>query len=348
MDKKSKPKKLASHEREITAELERLFTSGRVPSKYQLILQQFYDEVRSALLEAHQPIEAFLRSFSLFLHFLEEQFETPFEFQPYHAKIRKPIDYYQFSLDFIRPLIDLKHSRVFGLDVATEIEKNLRKGENAILLANHQTETDPQAIAILLEQTHPFLAEQIIYVAGERVVTDPLAIPFSMGCDLLCIYSKRYIDHPPELKAKKQLHNKHTMERMSRLLSEGGKVIYVAPSGGRDRRNAEGSVEIAPFDPQSIEMFTLMARKSKMPTHFYPLTLATYELLPPPETVQHELGESRTAKFTPIAISFLSEYAMDQLDKDVLDKTERRQKRAEAIWTLVSHEYQRLFNLLRN
>jgi glycerol-3-phosphate O-acyltransferase len=30
------------------------------------------------------------------------------------------------------------------------------------------------------------------------VITDPLAIPFSMGCDLICIYSKKYIDVIPE------------------------------------------------------------------------------------------------------------------------------------------------------
>jgi glycerol-3-phosphate O-acyltransferase len=43
---------------------------------------------------------------------------------------------------------------------------------------------------------------------------------------------------------------------------------YVAPSGGRDRPNQEGIVEVAPFDPQSIEMFNLMAKKSTRPTFF--------------------------------------------------------------------------------
>ena len=60
---------------------------------------------------------------------------------------------------------------------------------------------------------------------------------------------------------------------MSSLLSEGGKVIYVAPSGGRDRKNLNDKIVVAPFDPQSIEMFSLMARKAKKPTHFYPLSL---------------------------------------------------------------------------
>jgi len=58
------------------------------------------------------------------------------------------------------------------------------------------------------------------------------------------------------------------MELMSELLSEGGKAIYVAPSGGRDRPNAQGVVEIAPYDPQSIEMFYLMTQRAGHLTHF--------------------------------------------------------------------------------
>ena len=35
--------------------------------------------------------------------------------------------------------------------------------------------------ALLLESTHPNLATDVIYVAGDRVVSDPLCKPFSMG-----------------------------------------------------------------------------------------------------------------------------------------------------------------------
>ena len=35
--------------------------------------------------------------------------------------------------------------------------------------------------ALLLEGTHPNLATDVIYVAGDRVVSDPLCKPFSMG-----------------------------------------------------------------------------------------------------------------------------------------------------------------------
>ncbi len=306
------------------------------PSKYQKILEAFFACYQAAAKTNDAILEVFLQ-------LLQEQFRKPFIFSPYHQKIRQPFDYYQFGLDFIRPLIDIDHSQVHGIENLENINRQLNKGENVVLLANHQTETDPQAIAILLEKTHSRLGEKIIYVAGERVVTDPLAIPFSMGCDLLCIYSKRYIDHPPELKMEKMLHNKNTMQLMSHLLQEGGKMIYVAPSGGRDRRNAQGVVEVAPFDPQSIEMFYLMARKAKTPTHFYPFSLCTYDLLPPPETVQKELGERRVAKRCAIQIAFLSEFDMEKFPgSEENEKTLRRKWRSDALWSLVNGQYQRM------
>ncbi len=327
----------------MAAELEQFIHSAAVSKKYQTLLIHFYEQLQRALSQAHCPLKPFYHEFSQFLHLLQQQIENPFTFQPYHQKIREPFDFYRFGLNFVRLLIDIPQSKVFGLDVVSQIEARMKQGENVVLLANHQTETDPQAIAVLLEKSHPYLAERIIYVAGERVTTDPFAIPFSMGCDLLCIYSKRYIDHPIELKAQKQIHNQHTMERMSRLLKEGGKAIYVAPSGGRDRRGALGAVEVAPFDPQSIEMFYLMAKKAKTPTHFYPLTLATYDLFPPPETIQIELGEKRSAHFTSIQLSFSPEFDMESFPGATeSDKNERRKNRAAAIWNIVNQEYRRL------
>jgi glycerol-3-phosphate O-acyltransferase len=317
----------------------RLKLEGLLPQKYEPILEHFFECYRKAARPANES------GLQMFLQLLKQQFKRPFKFEPYHRKVRHPVDYYRFSLDFIRPLIDLPRSQVLGRDLLDQISDQLERRENVILLANHQTETDPQAIAILLEKTHPHIAEKIIYVAGERVVTDPLAIPFSMGCDLLCIYSKRYIDQPPELKAQKQLHNKNTMELMCRLLQEGRKIIYVAPSGGRDRRNAQGVVEVAPFDPASIEMFYLMARKAKTPTHFYPFTLSTYDLLPPPEAIQKELGEVRVAQHCPIQIAFAPAFDMEIFPgSDDNDKTIRRQARADAIWSIVNASYKRMIS----
>jgi len=329
--------KKSTREKEFDAELKAL--SGKIPDKYYQILVRFFECYKKAALSFDEAVPTLF----LFLQLIQQQFREPFVFEPYHQKVRRPIDYYRFGLDFISPLCDLPHSRILGSMHLDAIAGYLKRKENVVLLANHQTETDPQAISILMEKTHPDIASSIIYVAGERVVTDLMALPFSMGCDLLCIYSKRYIDFPPEEKGDKQLHNKKTMSLMSRLLQEGGKIIYVAPSGGRDRRNAKGIVEVAPFDPDSIEMFYLMAKRAKTPTHFVPFSLSTYNLLPPPETVQRELGESRSAHRSPIHIAFAAPFDMDHFPgSDETDKTLRRQARARAIWSIVNQNYQML------
>ncbi len=57
-----------------------------------------------------------------------------------------------------------------------------------ILLANHQTEADPGVFAHMLMASHPQLATDVIYVAGDRVVTDALSKPFSMGRNLFCVH----------------------------------------------------------------------------------------------------------------------------------------------------------------
>jgi glycerol-3-phosphate O-acyltransferase len=313
-----------------------------IPPKYHEILKQFHAGYQTALKAHGVNIEQYGEVFDVFADLVRQQCLEPYLFQPYHQRIRKPFDYYQFGIDFLRPLVDKTHSSIAGLDHLQTMISSLEKGDNAIFFANHQTEGDPLAINILLEDVYPEFAENMIFVAGERVITDPLAVPFSMGCNLLCIYSKRYIDFPPEQKMKKQLHNKRTMELMSGLLSEGGKAIYVAPSGGRDRPNQEGIIEIAPFDPQSVEMFYLMAKRAGHPTYFYPLTLKTYALLPPPQTIQLELGEARITQRGAIHLAFGPRIDMENFPgKELKDKHERRQARATSIYNLVREAYQK-------
>jgi hypothetical protein len=86
---------------------------------------------------------------------------------------------------------------------------------------------------------------------------------------------------------------------------QGGKIIWVAPSGGRDRRDdVSGDYSVAPFDAKSIEMFRLMADKAGRTTHFYPLSMLTYPICPPPEQIGGEVGERRTVKWSPAGLHF--------------------------------------------
>ena len=61
---------------------------------------------------------------------------------------------------------------------------------------------------------------------------------------------------------------------MQKKLQEGGFLIWIAPSGGRDRRKADGTLIPDKFDPQAIEMMKkLGTKKSAAKTHFYPLAM---------------------------------------------------------------------------
>jgi len=320
-------------------ELDKALRENRIPNKYYQIILDFYQCYKSAEKDntEHEGI------FFTFLKLVEAQIKEPFAFQNYHEMIQKPFDYYQFGIDFIKPLIDLDNSNVFGKENLSSMNEKLNNGENVILFANHQTEVDPQIISLLLQNNFPKIAKEIIFVAGDRVITDPLAIPFSMGRNLLCIYSKRYIETPIELKEKKQMHNHKTMQKMAELLKEGGKIIYVAPSGGRDRKDENDKLDVAKFDPQSIELFYLISKKAKVKTSFYPLSLFTYEILPPPKSIQVELGETRVVRHSPAQLHFGEYIDMEKDDiAQIKNKDEKRKTRAEYIWNLVQVNYQKL------
>lgn len=313
---------------------------GKIPEELAAVIHQFYLSYDEVIEENGYSLEQIQGILNQFLGLVIEQLETPYQFELFHKRILSPFDYYHFGLEFIRPLVVFSKSTVQGIEHLDTIEATLAKKENVILLSNHQTEPDPQAISLLLEKTHPKLAEDMIFVAGHRVTTDPLAAPLSKGRNLLCVYSKRHIETPPEKKQEKLNHNQRTLKKMAQLLDEGGQCIYVAPSGGRDRADSDGNITVAPFDPQSIEMFSLIAQNAQRPTHFHPLALSTYNLLPPPSSVKKELGEHRHAHCTPIHLAFGAVIDMQHYPgSEEADKKQRRQNRADYIWKLVADDY---------
>jgi glycerol-3-phosphate O-acyltransferase len=318
---------------------------GDITPQIHVTLADFFYSYKAALAKQDYAIDEHVPILCQFLEMIEKQLVDPFLFDLFHAAVHQPVDYYQFGLDFLRPLIIFSESKVVGDEHIQQIERQLAVGENVILFANHQTEPDPQAISLLLEKSHPEFVKDIIFVAGHRVTTDPLCVPFSMGRNLLCIYSKKHVEHDPETKQDKLQHNQRTMHRMGQLLAEGGKAVYVAPSGGRDRPDEEGNVDVAPFSAQSVEIFRLIAQSSGKKTHFYPLSLATYSLLPPPISVSKELGEERSTEATPIHLAFCPEYDMRSFDdREDLNKKEKRENRAQEIWSIVRENYQQLIH----
>ena len=113
--------------------------------------------------------------------------------------------------------------------------------------------------------------------------------------------------------------------------------------------NAHGVVEVAPFDPQSIEMLYLIAKQAKTKTHFHTLALSTYRNMPPPKTIQQEIGELRDVAFEAAHLCFGRECPMEkpisdqQLQDRPSDRREGRREeqgqRAQAIWQQVVGDY---------
>lgn len=246
--------------------------------------------------------------------------EKLYDFQPYHQAIRGPeFDYYAWGNDFFRSMVKYRNSRVEGLEYVAQIKEQLERGDNVVLLANHQTEVDPQVLSLLLElHGQEPLAERCIFVAGHKVTTDPLAVPFSMGRNLLTIFSKKYLDtFDEEAREEKSARNRATVVEMQRLLNEGGHILWVAPSGGRDRRSpTSGEFEPAAFDHQSVGLFQVLAKKAERSgrtTHFYPLAMWTHRLVPPPEGTKAAVGESRSAKRAPVGIEFGPEFDVEAI-----------------------------------
>ncbi|XP_022736522.1 glycerol-3-phosphate acyltransferase, chloroplastic-like isoform X3 [Durio zibethinus] len=232
----------ARSEQELLSGIRKEVEAGRLPPNVAAGMEELYQNYRNAVFQSGDPAAvgivlsnmavAFDR---MLLDLRTVIFQDPFVFETYHRALREPFDYYMFGQNYFRPLINFRNSYVGNLSLFYEIEEKLKQGHNVVLISNHQTEADPHIIALLLEKTNPHVAENMIYVAGDRVIADPLCKPFSMGRNLLCVHSKKHMFDVPELAEMKRRVNTRSLKEMALLLRGGSKIVWIAPSGGRDR-----------------------------------------------------------------------------------------------------------------
>jgi len=304
-------------EAQVKDQLLKVSEPGTTARQFAEIFIDFLDQYTGCCEVAGMDAQQYGYLTSSFLKLVDESFKSPHQFDLYHKAIREPFDYYSWGNDFFRPLIINEESKVFGIENLEKIKSYIDAGENVVLYSNHQTEADPQVISLLLEPLgYTDLAEKIICVAGHRVTTDPLAIPYSMGRNLLTIYSKKHMDNPPEEKASKQERNMKTLKKAGEELGKGGTLLWVAPSGGRDRP-APGTKDfvIAPMDPKSVDLFKIMAKgiEKQAKTHFFPLAMFTNGLVPPPDELKTTLGEPRSASRSGVSLAFGDEVMVDEI-----------------------------------
>jgi glycerol-3-phosphate O-acyltransferase len=306
---------------------------GNLTEQVYFHLVALFEGFADVAFEKKLSVDEIKKMLDLYLSLIKQELTDPSIFGIYHKQETSPIDFYSFAIEFFRPFVNKNECNILGKDHIEEIMGILEKGENVILLANHQTEADPTLLGILLDDEYPGLIRNMTAIAGARVTSDPVVTPMTRGQNIICVYSKRYFDHHPEQMKQMQQHNSSAMIQLRHLLSEGGKLIYIAPSGGRDRKNEEGILSPAQFNPDSIELMRIVGEKAEKPTHFFPLAMYTYPVLPPPEKIKKEIGEERKLCHSSIHIAFGKKIHMNHpSQEEKKDKELFRVKQASSIY----------------
>ena len=314
--------------------------SGRIPKQLIPLWTDFFNNYKKALLSADLPshdMKLVSQVQASIADTVINQFTNPYKFPSRHEAITEPYDYFEFGQKYVGSLIDFTKSYLGHRERFDEIERQLEAGENAIILANHQSEADPGIWAHMLIHTHPRLAKSVFYVAGDRVVSDPLCVPFSMGRNLYCVHSKRHMEDDPETKGEKMAMNRRTLGAMGESLAGGGSLLWIAPAGGRDRPNDDGVYVPAKFDPTAVELMRALAakaaKKAGRKTHMYPFAMFSAPLMPPPRTIDKSLGERRIVNFTGVGIS-----VGEELDVEAITAGAAGREEAAAAFTQATYE----------
>lgn len=332
----------ATTEQELLSGIRKESEAGKLPSNIAAGMKELYQNYKTAVLQSGIPNahEIVLENMAAALDLIFLDVEDPFIFSPYHKALRKPYDYYEFGQKYIRPLIDFRNSYVGNVSIFNEIQEKLQQGHNIVLISNHQTEADPAVIALLLETSSPHIAENLIYVAGDRVVTDPLCKPFSMGRNLICVYSKKHMNDDPEHSEEKRKANIRSLKEMALLLRGGSQIVWIAPSGGRDRPDPlTGEWYPAHFDASSVDNMRRLAEHSGAPGHVYPLALLCHDIMPPPPQVEKEIGESRVISFHGVGLSVAPEISFSEVTAACENPEEAKDLYTEAVYKSVTEQY---------
>nr|AFV66469.1 GPAT [Lilium hybrid cultivar] len=339
---RSRPLLRPRNEQELLSYIRNESEAGRLSPSIASGLEELYYNYRHAVLQSGNPnaSKIILSNMAAVFDRILLDVEDPFTFSPHHKAIREPFDYYMFGQNYIKPLVDFRRSYIGNITLFDDIEEKLKQGHNVVLVSNHQTEADPAVIALLLERTNSYIAEKLVYVAGDRVITDPLCKPFSMGRNLLCVYSKKHMNDDPELAEMKRRSNTRSLKEMATLLRAGSQIIWIAPSGGRDRPDpVTGEWYPAPFDASSVDNMRRLVEHSSFPGHIHPLALLCHDIMPPPPKVEKQIGEQRKIAFHGVGISVAPELNFAEVTAAIENPEMAKEAFSQAVYKSVTEQY---------
>src|SRR5262245_19407213 len=90
---------------------------------------QLYQTYAQAVMSAGLDVQKCENIFDVYLKLVKEQSANPYPFEPFHTRITSPFNYYEFGLDFMRPLFDKEKSKVFHLENVEKMKRQLNANE---------------------------------------------------------------------------------------------------------------------------------------------------------------------------------------------------------------------------
>lgn len=125
------------------------------------------------------------------------------------------------------------------------------------------------------------------------------------------------------------------------MFKAGGSLLWIAPSGGRDRID-EGTGKYKPgvFDPSAVQLIKRLLEKSDKQHrgHVYPMAMASAEIMPPPRAVEKNLGEERVLNHHGVGIS-LGEEIVDAEVPGLEGAEDASQAYSDHLYALVTELY---------
>lgn len=144
----------------------------------------------------------------------------------------------------------------------------------------------------------------------------------------------------PELAEMKIKANTRSLKEMALLLRGGSQLIWIAPSGGRDRPDpVTNEWYPAPFDAASVDNMRRLTEHAGVPGHIYPLTVLCYDIMPPPPKVEKEIGERRVISYHGTGVSLAPEIIFHEIDAACGDPDESKMAYTRALYDSVVEQY---------
>ena len=119
-----------------------------IPAKYVDVMGGFFTSYMTEVYKAGRDVDYYETVLTSLFKKVLERSKEPHKFDPFHRAMREPFDYYELGNEFATGVINREDSPIRGMEAVEKIQKQLAAGDNVVLLANHQSEADPQIFSV--------------------------------------------------------------------------------------------------------------------------------------------------------------------------------------------------------